>query len=140
MSTDLAVDTSTVIAVIANEPEKPLLIAKTQGCNLIAPRSLSWEVGNAFSAMIKRGRITLEQAKTAIEIYEQIMVDLVDIDLKQALELVDKHKVYAYDAYMIACALNRGCPLLDARRWVKLCGESSRCGSLGGELRNADIS
>ncbi len=105
-------DTSTVIAVIANEPEKPLLIAKSQGYDLIAPRSLYWEIGNAFSAMIKRGRITLEQAKAAIEIYEQIPINLINVDLKQALEIVDKHKVYAYDAYMIACALNRSCPLL----------------------------
>ena len=112
MDTDLVADTSTVIAVIANEPEKPLLIAKSQGYDLIAPRSLYWEIGNAFSTMIKRGRITLEQATAAIEIYEQIQINLIDVDLKQALEIVDKHKVYAYDAYMIACALNRGCPLL----------------------------
>ena len=112
MDTDLAVDTSTVIAVIANEPEKPWLIAETQGYDLISPRSLYWEIGNAFSAMIKRGRITLEQATAAIEIYEQIPIDLIDIDLKQALEIVDKYNVYAYDAYMIACALNRGCPFL----------------------------
>jgi len=112
MDTDLVADTSTVIAVIANEPEKPLLIAKSQGYDLIAPRSLYWEIGNAFSAMIKRGRITLEQATAAIEIYEQIPIKLVNVDLKQALEIVDKHKVYAYDAYMIACALDRNCPLL----------------------------
>ena len=112
MDTDLVADTSTVIAVIANEPEKSLLIAKSQGYDLIAPRSLYWEIGNAFSAMIKRGRITLKQATTAIEIYEQIPINLIDVDLKQALEIVDKHKVYAYDAYMIACALNRSCPLL----------------------------
>jgi len=85
MDTDLAVDTSTVIAVIANETEKPLLIAKTQGYELFAPRSLYWEIGNAFSAMIKRGRITLEQAAAAIEIYEQIPIILVDVDLKQAI-------------------------------------------------------
>jgi predicted nucleic acid-binding protein len=109
---DLVADTSTIIAVIANEPEKPLLIAKSQGYDLVAPRSLKWEIGNAFSAMIKRGRITLEQAKTAIEIYEQIPIDLLDVDLTQALKIVDKHKVYAYDAYMIACALNQDCPLL----------------------------
>ncbi len=112
MDNELVADTSTIIAVIANEPKKPLLITKTQGYDLIAPRSLYWEIGNAFSAMIKRGRITLEQATTAIEIYEQIPINLVDVDLKQALEIVDKHKVYAYDAYMIACALNRNCPLL----------------------------
>jgi predicted nucleic acid-binding protein len=109
---DLVVDTSTVIAVIANEPEKPLLITKTRGYDLLAPRSLYWEIGNAFSAMLKRGRITLEQAKAAIEIYEQIPINLVDVDLKQALEIVDQYKVYAYDAYMMACALNQGCPML----------------------------
>jgi predicted nucleic acid-binding protein len=74
------------------------LIAKTRGYDLVAPRSLYWEIGNAFSAMLKRGCITLEQAKTAIEIYGQIPINLVDVDLKQALEIVDKHKVYAYDA------------------------------------------
>ncbi len=112
MDTDLVADTSTIIAVIANEPEKPLLIAKTQGYELFAPHSLYWEIGNAFSAMIKRGRITLEQATAAIEIYEQISLTLVDVDLKQALEIVERHKVYAYDAYLIACAIQRGCPLL----------------------------
>ncbi|MBX3289730.1 MAG: type II toxin-antitoxin system VapC family toxin [Acidobacteria bacterium] len=108
----LVTDTSTIIAVIANEPEKSLLIAKTQDCDLIAPRSLYWEIGNAFSAMIKRGRITLEKATTAVEIYDQIPLTLIDVDLKRALEIVDLHKVYAYDAYMIACALDRGCPML----------------------------
>ena len=112
MDIDLVVDTSTVIAVIANEPEKSLLITKTQGYDLIAPLSLYWELGNAFSAMIKRGRITLQQATAAIEIYEQISINLIDVDLKQTLEIVDKYKVYAYDAYMIVCALNRNCPLL----------------------------
>jgi len=75
MDTDLVADTSTIIAVIANEPERPSLIAKSQGYDLTAPRSLYWEIGNAFSAMVKRGRITLEQANAAIEIYEQIPIN-----------------------------------------------------------------
>ncbi len=62
--------------------------------------------------MMKRGRITLEQATAAIAIYKQIPIDLVDAGLVPALEIVAKHEVYAYDAYMIACALDRGCPLL----------------------------
>lgn len=109
---DVVVDTSTVIAVIANEPEKPALVAKTRGYDLIAPHSLYWEIGNAFSAMLKRGRISLSQAKAAVEIYEQIPIHLVDVDLTQALDIVDTYKVYAYDAYMMACALNHGCPML----------------------------
>ena len=65
---------------------------RSEGYNLTAPRSLYWEIGNAFSAMVKRERINLEQAKAAIEIYEQIPINLVNVDLKQALEIVDKPK------------------------------------------------
>ena len=32
--------------------------------------------------------------------------------LEQALELAGRHKIYAYDAYVIACALNEDCGLL----------------------------
>lgn len=109
---NFVVDTSVIIAVIANEPKKPLLIAQTRGAELFAPHSLHWEIGNAFSAMLKRQRLTLEQAKAAVEIYRQISLNLVEIDLVQALDLADRLKIYAYDAYMIACAVNQSCPLL----------------------------
>ena len=55
----LIVDTSVIIAVLANEPIKEKLIALTKGVELIAPMSVHWEVGNAFSAMLKRKRIDI---------------------------------------------------------------------------------
>lgn len=109
---DIVADTSAIIAVVANEPEKAALVAQTQGADLFAPLSLPWELGNAFSAMLKRKRITLEQAKAAVEAYEQIPITPVDIDLTLALEWADRLKIYAYDAYFIVCALDRNCPLL----------------------------
>ncbi len=54
------------------EREKSALIAQTQVAESFASGSLHWEIGNAFSAVLKRERITLEQAKAAIEVYEQI--------------------------------------------------------------------
>jgi predicted nucleic acid-binding protein len=123
---DLVIDTSAIIAVIAGEPEKPALISTSEGFELVSPLSMHWEIGNAFSAMIKRGRITLEQADHAVQIYSQIPIRLVDVDLRQAMEIVDRHKIYAYDAYMIACSLVRKCPLitLDTRlaRIAKVAG------------------
>jgi hypothetical protein len=55
---DIVVDTSALIAVIANEPEKPTLVELTSGADLIAPGSVHFEIGNAFSAMLRRRRIT----------------------------------------------------------------------------------
>ena len=56
------VDASVIIAVIANEPEKEQLIEITKGADLLAPSSIHWEIGNTFSAMIKRRRVSLEPA------------------------------------------------------------------------------
>lgn len=55
---DIVIDTSVIIAVIANEPEKGDLVELTKGANLIAPLSVHWEIGNAFSAMLKRRKAT----------------------------------------------------------------------------------
>lgn len=71
---NIVIDTSALIAVIADEPERPKLIEVTIGTDLIAPQSVHWEIGNAFSAMFKRKRISLEQAEQALEIYHQIPI------------------------------------------------------------------
>lgn len=76
---DVLVDASVIVAVIANEPEKDTLIELTKGARLVAPHSIHWEIGNAFSAMLKRKRITLEQARKAIAAYKKIPIKLVDI-------------------------------------------------------------
>ena len=65
---DIVVDTCVIIAVIANEPQKDALVELTRGTDLIAPHSVHWEISNAFSAMLKRKRITLEQALRAIDV------------------------------------------------------------------------
>ena len=61
-------------------------------------------VGNAFSAMFKRKRITLEQARYALDLYQQIPIALVDVSLHHALQLAHSQNIYAYDAYMLRCA------------------------------------
>ena len=109
---DLVIDTSAIIAAIADEPERQAIIDHTVGAELIAPPSVHWEVGNAFSAMLKRRRISLAQAKQAIESYQKITFRYIDIGLDQSLELSERLDIYAYDAYVLACALNLRLPLL----------------------------
>jgi predicted nucleic acid-binding protein len=137
---NLVVDTSVVIAVIANEPEKSALIAQTQGAELFAPRSLHWEIGNAFSAMLKRERITLAQAQTAVEIYEQISLNLMDTDLTQALEIANRLNIYAYDAYVIACALNQKCSLLTLDGGLSYAAKVAGVGVMEVNRSDADLS
>ena len=114
---DVVIDTSAIIAVILGEPERDILIGMTDGVQLMAPPSLHWEVGNALAAMFRRSRIDLAQAHDALALYRSIVIRFVNVELEHAVALSHQHNTYAYDAYMLACALRYNNPLLslDAR-------------------------
>ena len=113
---DIVVDTSVIIAVIANEPEREALVELTTGADLIAPRSVHGEIGNAFSAMLRRERIKVEQAIQAVKLYQRIPIRFVDVELEESLQIADTLGIYAYDAYLIRCALKYKSPLISLDR------------------------
>jgi predicted nucleic acid-binding protein len=109
---ELVIDTSAIVAVLTAEPTRDRIIARTQGAELLAPGSVHWETGNALSALVKRRRLKLSDVRTALAAYARIPIRLVDIELDVALELADRLGLYAYDAYLMACARQHGAPLL----------------------------
>ncbi len=109
---DVVVDTSVIIAIITNEASKPELIRATRDAALIAPVSVHFEIGNAFSAMLKRKRVTLEQVARALTHYHDIPIRFVEVDLHASLTIAEQLDLYAYDAYLIHCAERYRGPLL----------------------------
>lgn len=108
----IVIDTSALVAVITNEPERKAIIEITLGQTLIGPGSIPWEIGNAFSAMFKQNRITFKQASKGLEIFESIPLQYVQPDLVNVLRISRKGKMYAYDAYFLDCAIKNRAPLL----------------------------
>jgi predicted nucleic acid-binding protein len=100
----ITIDTSAIIAVIGNETHKARLVSRTQGAQLVAPLSVHWEVGNAFSAMFKRKVIPLSHAEQALEAYKMIPIRLIEVQLERTLVICEKFNIYAYDAYLLQCA------------------------------------
>jgi predicted nucleic acid-binding protein len=98
--------------VLTGEPSRDALIARTQGAELLAPGSVQWEVGNTFSALLKRRRLKLPQVQAALTALARIPIRFVDVEMAAALELADRFGLYAYDAYVMACARSRPAPLL----------------------------
>ncbi len=109
---NIAVDTSAVIAVLGDEPEKPEILRQTVGHDLFAPQSLPWEIGNAYTAMLKRRQITPVEAVSSIHLYQQMTITLLNPDLIRAFNIAAKLNIYDYDAYVIDCALYLNCPLI----------------------------
>jgi predicted nucleic acid-binding protein len=109
---EITIDTSVVLAVCTNEPSKAELIKRTAGAQLIAPASIHWEVGNALSAMIKRKRIDLKQAQACVKVYQKIPIKLIEVNLLRALALSERFRMYAYDAYLLVCAMDNRSALI----------------------------
>jgi len=112
----MVVDASVVLAVILDEPEKAALVDETEGATLLAPGCLSWEIGNAFSAILKRKRLDSDSATKGLAVFEMIPIQEMDVALVDALELCDRHKIYAYDAYYLLLAKRSSLPLLTLDR------------------------
>lgn len=109
---DIVIDTSALVAVIVGEPEKDRIIELTTGHTLIGPGSIPWEVGNAFSAMFKKGRLTLDQARDGFAIFENIPIRYIQPDFANTLKISHQVNMYAYDAYFLDCAIRLNAPLL----------------------------
>ncbi len=116
---EIVIDTSAILAVIAEQPEKAALVSLTRGAVLVAPASVHWEIGNALSAMFKRKAIGIRDALRLLEAYAAIPIRMAEVGLKQAVDLSAKLDVYAYDAYVLACALNERAPLLTLDRGLR---------------------
>ncbi|MFH2091335.1 MAG: type II toxin-antitoxin system VapC family toxin [Pseudomonadota bacterium] len=105
-------DTNTFLAATLFEPERDEIIRLTHGANLVAPEILPFEIGNALSAMLKRGRLVPEDIFIVWDAIQQIPVDLRSVDIREALKIASKFNIYAYDAYFLVCALSLRSPLL----------------------------
>ena len=100
----IVVDASVVLAVILDEPEKPALVTETEGATLLAPACLSWEIGNAFSAILKRKRMNFESVLKGLSIFDMIAIQEMEASLVDALKLCHRYDIYAYDAYYLQLA------------------------------------
>jgi predicted nucleic acid-binding protein len=120
---DIVIDTSALVAVIVAEPERARIIELTSGHSLIGPGCIPWEVGNAFSAMLKQRRLHVADVQQAMKIFGDIPLRYVPADMGNALSLAGKTNLYAYDAYFLDCASRHSAPLLTLDRTLRLAAE-----------------
>jgi predicted nucleic acid-binding protein len=118
---EIVTDTSVMIAVILNEPEKEAIVDATAGHDLVCPGSIRWEIVNAFSAMFRQKRISLRIARRALAIFDVIPIRYLEVDLAASLKLAHDHNIYAYDAYFLDCASRYGKPFLTLDKRLKAC-------------------
>jgi len=91
----------------------------TLGYDLVAPEVLPFEIGNALTAMVKRGTLPATQVTPAWDAVRAIAVGLREVDLRVSLDIATRFGTYAYDAYFLECALSLRLPLLTLDRGMR---------------------
>lgn len=127
---DVIIDTSALIAVIVGEPERDKIVEITTGNSLIGPGSIPWEIGNAFSSMLKKKRLTLKEAQKGLAIFQSIPIRYVEADFYNVLKLSNNTKMYAYDAYFLDCAIRHKAPLLTLDHHLKKAAQNIKIETL----------
>ena len=125
----IVADTNVFIAVALDEPEKPRLIEVTSACELLAPEVLPFEIGNALTALMRKRILEPDEIESAWTMTQAIPVELCALDIREALRIASRLKIYAYDAYFIECALRSRSPLLTLDRRLR-----TVAGDLGVEI------
>ena len=113
---DIVIDASAILAVIVDEPERDRVVEITAGHNLVGPGSIPWEIGNAFSSMLKQHRLSLTDAQRGLRIFQSVPIRYLAVDLENAVSIAHANKLYAYDAYFLDCASRHAAPLLTLDR------------------------
>jgi predicted nucleic acid-binding protein len=108
----LVADSSAFLAVALSEPEREDIVRATRGAEVVAPELLPYEIGNALSAMVRRGRLGSDEALEVHRSIARIPCRLIAIDIAESLALAFRFQLYAYDAYFLQCAKTMSCPLL----------------------------
>jgi predicted nucleic acid-binding protein len=110
-------DASAFLAIVLNESDREWVIGKTRGASIVAPEILPYEIGNALTAILKRGRLNTQEILQAYDIARQISVMLIPVEIAEALKIAARFNLYAYDAYYLQCCIENRLPLisLDSR-------------------------
>lgn len=126
---NMVIDTSAIIASVLRGPERDLLAKAASGHALIAPDFIRWEVCNTFSVMVRQKAIDAREARTTMEILDNIPLRYVDVDMASVLTIASRLKGVAADAFFLETALRYNAPLLTLDRSL-----ARAAGSLGIEV------
>ncbi len=121
---EIVIDTSALIAVIADEPEAHKVLEYSQNAVFVSPSVISFEITNSLSRMLRKGLIN-DQSKMAelVKSFQQIPIKLFESNLQNVIQIVWNYKIYAYDAFYLDTAKSLNLPLLTLDKEMKKIGK-----------------
>ncbi len=98
----IVADASVLLCILLREVEWEKTAEAISGYHLIGPSSLPMEIGNSLSALVRRDLLKPEKAMEVWEAFLEVPVRIIETPVRSALQIAFAHKIYAYDAYVLA--------------------------------------
>jgi predicted nucleic acid-binding protein len=80
--------------------------------------------------MFKQNRLTFEEARKGLNIFESIPVQYIKTDFINVVSISRQTHMYAYDAYFLDCAIRQNAPLLTLDRKLIAVAKSLKLSTL----------
>lgn len=110
------VDASVVVDLLVEHPRAATARAALAGVDGVAPELLDAEVTNVVTRYARRGEISDERARRALELLVQADIERFPI-APLVLDAWDlRHNISSYDAFYVALAKRLACPLITCDR------------------------
>jgi predicted nucleic acid-binding protein len=130
---EILLDASAIMAVIADEVEREIVINCTKNASIVSPNVLAFEIANGLTRMVKKRVIsTKHQMINLIQNFKRIPVKIVEANVEKALEIAWTYKIYAYDAFYLETAKRLRLPLLTFDGEMRKIGKEIGIEILGG--------
>jgi predicted nucleic acid-binding protein len=82
---EILLDASAIMAVIAGEPERELVITLTKNATIVSPGMAPFEIANGLTKMMKKKIIDKDRMINAIKYFKRIPIKIIETDLEKAL-------------------------------------------------------
>lgn len=110
------VDASVVIDLLVEHPRAANVRAALTGIDGVAPELLDAEVLNVVTRYVRRGEMSEERARQALELLVEADIERFPIAPLVRAAWALRHNVSSYDAFYVALARGLGCPLITCDR------------------------
>jgi predicted nucleic acid-binding protein len=108
----VVMDASAIMSVLVEEPGRKIVENLAAYADLLSPEVMPFEIGNGLTKMMKRNLVSEKEMQSVFDYYTTIPIGLRKIQMKRALDIAWKYKIYAYDAYYLEIASRLNLPLL----------------------------
>ncbi len=117
---DIVIDASCILEFLLDQDAKDSVIMKVGESQLVAPKCLPFEIGNAVSKLIKRKLLTTFDGVAVYHEFSRIPLRLVEPDIPDAIVISGNTESYAYDSYYISIAKRLCMPLFTLDETMKV--------------------